>query len=186
MSAPHARNILKIPGKLVADPTDLSTDYPHGGTELGVCRDVVMNFGVFVDFPIAEEFKAPTAAILQEEKPVFACVLRSWDDSMLSKVWHNIQTSAYGEVGIKGTVAGSGIKRAGTNLASRAMKLFFSPHAVDQHRAILLYNVVPMPNESAELQMSIGREFGLALMFRCLPDALGRMYAVDLRANLTL
>lgn len=186
MTTPNPRNILKIPGRLVASPTDLSTDYPHGGTELGVVRDIAMNFGVSVDLPEAEEFKTPIAAILQGERPVFACVLRSWDDAMISRIWHNTQTSAYDEVGIKGSVSGSGIKRAGYNLAERAIPLFFSPHAVDQHRAILMYQAVPMPAETAELQLSIGKEFGMALMFRCLPDQLGRMYAVDLRGNLTL
>lgn len=186
MTTPNPRNILKIPGRLVANPTDLSAAYPHGGTELGVVRDVVINFGVQVDFPIAEEFKAPIAAILQAENPVLACVLRSWDDAMLSRIWHNIETSAFGEVGIHGAVSGSGIKRAGTNLASRAIKLFFSPHAVDQHRAIFLYQAVPLPAETSELQLSIGREFGMALMFRALPDHLGRTYAVDLRQNIDL
>lgn len=186
MSAPNPRDILKIPGRLVAAPTNMDAEYPYGGTELGVCRDVAMNFGVSVDFPIAEEFKTPTAAILQEERSFFACVLRSWDNDMLTKVWHNISTSTYGEVGINGRASGSGIKRAGTNLASRAFKLLFAPHATAQHRFVLLYNVVPMPAESAEMQLSIGREMGLALMFRCLPDELGRMYSVDLKSNLTL
>ena len=80
----------------------------------------------------------------------------------------------------------SGVKRAGTDLSTRAFKLLFSPHAVNQHRAVLIYNAVPMPAESAEIQLSIGREFGLALMFRCLPDELGRVYSVDLRQNMTL
>lgn len=186
MSSPYPRSILKIPGKLVKNPTDLSAAYPHGGTELGVCRDVVMNFGVQVDFPIAEEFKAPAAAILQEERAFFACVLRSWDDDMLSTIWHNTQTSTYGETGVLAKVSGSGVKRAGTNLATRGVKLFFSPHAVDQHRAVLLYNAVPIPAETAELQLSIGREMGLAIVFRALPDQLGRMYACDLRGNMTL
>lgn len=186
MAAPSPRNILKIPGKLVAGPTNLSAAYPFGGTELGVVRDLVMNFGVSVDFPMAEEFKTPIAAILKEENPVFACVLRSWDDAMLSRVFHNTRTSDYGEVGVLGRVGSAATKRAGTNLATRAISLLFSPHAVDQHRAILMYQAVPMPAETAELQLSIGREFGLALMFRCLPDQLGRMYDVDLRENMTL
>jgi hypothetical protein len=105
---------------------------------------------------------------------------------MMSAVWHNTQTSAYGEVGVVGKVSGDGIKRAGTDLVARGFKLLFAPVADDRHPSVLLYNAVPMPNESAELQLSIGREMGLALIFHAIPDTTGRTYAVDLRSNLSL
>lgn len=186
MTSPLARNILKIPGKLVKDPTNLSLPYPYGGTEIGVCRDNMLTFNQKVDFPMAEEFGAPAAAILGSETPYFGCVLRSWDDSMVSAVWHNIQTASSGEVGIIGKVSGVSINRAGTNLVSRGFKLLFAPIADDRHPSVLLYNAIPMPNESAELQLSIGREMGIALIFHALPDSTGRTYIVDRRSNISL
>lgn len=186
MSAPLPRNVLKIPGKLVKDPTNLDSDYPHGGTELGLVRDMVLNFGVQYDYPMAEEFKAPAAQILAAENPIFACVLRSWDDDMLSALWPNAFVSAFGEVSLRSKVSGSGVTRAGANLTSRGFKLLFSPHAVDYHPFVLAYNAVPMIAETAEMQLSIGKEFGLALMFNLMPDSTGRRWELGQRANLTL
>lgn len=186
MSAPLPRNILKIPGKLIKSPTNLSTTSPYGGTELGVCRDMAFDFGQTTDEPVAEEFKAAVAVILQSERPVFGCVLRSWDNDMVSSIWHNTQTSTHGEVGILAKVSGSGVKRAGTNLGTRGFKLLFDAHASDRHPSILLYNAIPLPAESAELQLSIGKEMGIALMFRAIPDSSARVYVVDQRGNMSL
>lgn len=186
MSAPYARDVLKIPGKLVKTPTNLSTVFPYGGTELGVVRDMAFQIGHKIDVPEAEEFKAPAAILNGGETPVFACVLRSWDNDMISTVWHNIQTSTYSQIGMIGKVSGSGIVRAGANMTDRGIKLLFAPQADDRHPSILLYNAVPLLSEAAELQLSIGREMGLALMFRAMPDSTGRTFAVDQRSNLTL
>lgn len=186
MSAPYARDVLRIPGKLVKTPTNLSAAFPYGGTELGVVRDMAFQVGHKTDLPEAEEFKAIAAVLNSGESPVFACVLRSWDNDMISTVWHNIQTSTHGQVGMVGKVSGSGITRAGANLTSRGIKLLFAPQADDIHPSILIYNAVPMLAESSELQLSIGREMGLALIFRGLPDSTGRTFVVDQRSNLTL
>ncbi len=186
MSAPNVRNILRMPGRLVKNPTNLAADYPHGGTELGVVRDIVWKIGTKTEDLIAEEFGTPVSVIVTQEIAVVACVLRSWDNDMITSVFRNIQTSVQGDVGIKGAVNGSGINRTGYDMVNKGMKLLFSPIAVDHHRHLLLYNAVPMTDESAELQMSIAEEFGMSLMFKALPDSNGRTLAADLRDNLSL
>ncbi len=184
MSAPAARNVLRMPGKLVKSPTSLSTTYPYGGTELGVLRNVMWTPGTKYDRAIAEEWKTAVAAFVEEERTLVAAVLRSWDNDLLSWVHRNVQTSAFGDVGLLGRVQGTGVNRAGYDQGDLGAKLLFAPQAPGAHRALLLHNAVPMLDESAELQLSISREFGLALMFEAFPDATGRTFSFDFLENL--
>lgn len=186
MSAPLAANVLYLPGKLVKDPTDLTAAYPHGGTELGMVRNLQWQPGIKYDKAIAEEWKTAVAAFVEEEHAVIACVLRTWDDDVLRTVFPNTQIDSFGQVGIYSRVQGAGVNRAGFDLASRGFKLFFSPKAVDNQRALLFYNAVPLIDESTQLQLSLGREAGFALMFEAFPDSQGRLLTFDFRENIAL
>ena len=186
MSAPRTRDILRVPGRLVLNPTNIAAAYPHGGTELGVCRDVVFRPGIRTERLIAEEYKVPVGLVVTDEEAVLAGVLRTWDNDLINALFQNVQTSGAGDVGILGRVSGAGVNRAGYNLVNKAAKILFSPQAVDHHRHVVLYNAVPMLDETLELQHSIGEEFGLAFMFLATPDPQGRTYTQDLRDNITL
>lgn len=186
MVAPNTRNILKIPGRLVKDPTDLTAAYPHGGTELGIARDCRWSPGIKAEKIVPEEYKTPIAAIVTDEEAVMALVLRTQDKDMIQAAFPNTQLSADNDAGILGKVAGSGHNRAGFDLATKGFKLLFSPQAVDRHPHVLFYNAVPLLDETVELQLSIAEEFGIPLMFLAMPDARGWTYAADLRDNITL
>lgn len=185
MSAPLAANVLHLPGKLVKDPTSLLSAYPHGGTELGMIRNMQWQPGIKYDKAISEEWKTAVAAFVEEERAVVACVLRTWDDDLLAQLFPNTQIDSYGQVGVLSRVQGVGVNRAGFDMAGRGFKLLFSPKAIDSQRCLLLYNAVPLLEEGMQLQLSIGREAGFALMFEAMPDSQGRLYAFDFRENIS-
>lgn len=185
MSAPLARNVLRVPGRLVKNPTDLSSAYPYGGTELGVVRDIEFTPGIGTEHLMAEEFKTSVGTIVTGHNAVLACVLRSWDNDMLAAVLPNVQTDAFGEVGVLGRV-GDGFNRAGYDMETQAFKLLFAPFAEEQHRFILLHNAVPLIEESQRMRLVLSEEFGLPLMFYASPDSQKRTFTWDLKANLVL
>lgn len=192
MATKNVRNVLYLPGRLAVSPTNLASDFPHGGTELGVVRDAQFRPNIRHHKIIAEEFGRPVGAVVASEEAVLMGVLRSWDDDMIRRLFHNTQVDSDGVRGILGRASlpaqqsGTAPNRAGYDRVADAVTLVYSPRAVDQHQMLVLYNAVPLVDEAAELQLSIGEEFGLAFAFMCTPDVQGRDYAWDLRANLTL
>lgn len=185
MATPHAYNILRVPGRLIKNPTNLSTTSPYGGTELGVVRNVVFTPGIRTEKLIAEEWGTPIGAIVASETPVLACALRSWDNDLIASIFPNVRTASSGEVGVQGTVA-AGVNRTGYDMEAKAFKLLFAPLAPQQHRAILIYNAIPLVDEQAQLDLSLGREFGIGLMFLATPNPNGYLYDMDWISNLTL
>lgn len=186
MAAPNVRNVVRMPGRFVKNPTDLQVAYPHGGTELGVARNMEFRAGIETQELIAEEWKRPIGAVITSERAVMAGVLRTWDNALISALFHNIQTDSFGEVGIVGQAMGTGINRAGYDMKNKGMVLLFSPHAVDDHRSIIFYNAVPVIEESMKMGLSIKEELGFPFFFLAMPDRNGRDYKMDLRVNLTL
>lgn len=184
MAAPAARDILYLPGRLVASPTSLTAAYPHGGTELGEVRNVTWRPAISYDKAVSEEWGVTVAAFVEEERALLACVLRSWDNDMLARLFHSVQTSSYGDVGVLGRVTGS--KRSGYDIAERSFPLLFSPRAGSSGRMLLVRNAMPLLDETAELQLSLGREFGVAAVFEAIPDSQGRLYDFDFAENITL
>lgn len=183
MSAPNVSNIYRSPGRLVKNPTSLTSAYPFGGTELGIARDMAFKPMIATRKLIAEEFKSPVEVILTGTQAVMTGVMRTWDNSMMSTLFPEVTTSSAGDVGIVDTVAGA---RPGYPLTRKACVLLFSPLAVDLHKSILIYNAVPIVDEAFEMRLSLAEEFGLPFAFQAIPDAYGRSYAIDLRANLSL
>jgi hypothetical protein len=89
VASKNVRNILRFPGRLCKTPTNLAAAFPHGGTELGVVRDMVFRPMVSTTPIHAEEFGRTVEVIVTKESAVFACVLRSYDNDLLSDVFHN-------------------------------------------------------------------------------------------------
>ena len=187
MSAPDIRKIFRFPGRLIKSPTNLSAASPYGGTQMGIARAMKFQTGYKVVRSDAEEFGRRVAVTLAGEYAVLTCVLRTYDNDAISTLFPNTSAPTLGRLrGIDGRASGSGISRAGTALDASAFKLLFVPLAIEEHPAILIYNAVPVIDEAAELQMSIGQEFGLACMFEATPDSSGRDYSVKALADLSL
>lgn len=184
MSTPYARNVVRAPGRLVLNPTDLTAAYPYGGTELGVVRDLLFRPGIEVERLIAEEWKTAVASIVKAEYAVLAGVLRSWDDDMLNMLFPNVSTgSVTGKKMVEG-LANSGNRTAGYDMAAKAGKVLFVPDARNDGQFLVLYRAIPVVDQAAQLSFQIGEEYGLAFMFEAVPDHNGRTYRIALKDDL--
>ena len=191
MASPNVRNILRLPGRLVAAPTNLLAAYPHGGVELGVVRDVEFRPGIKASLVTAEEYGGVvTEAIYAGEAPILACVLRSFDNDLIERLFLNtsvpVVSGASGDRIILGRASGAGVNRAGTLRDASAIVLLFTPKNVDMHPMVLIRRAIPMVEETAALALSLSQELGLGLVFYCAPDSSGRTYDVGKRQDLTL
>lgn len=183
MAAPNVDNIYRAPGRLVANPTNLLAAYPHGGTELGIARDVVFKPHISVRELIAEEFRHPVEVLTTGIRPIIAGVMRTWDDDMMAKLFYGTQTDSFGRVGLAPNVISN---RAGYRLTNKAMVLLFSPTSVNVNKHILIYNAIPVVEEAFEMKLSLAHELGIPFFFLGLPDAYGRTYVIDQRTNIHL
>jgi len=186
MATATVRDVLRIPGRLLINPTNLNSAFPHGGTELGLTRDAEMRLGINTSLVTAEEWgQAPVEAVYTGESAVFAAVLREWDNDAISNVFPNTGTgSTSGDRTILGRT--SGANRAGYLLSNKAVVLLFSPKAVDRHPMVLVRKAVPLVEISSMLSLSLAEEFGIGVVFQALPNSAGQLYDIGKREDLTL
>lgn len=189
MALANVRNILRVMGRLCSDPTSVATAFPHGGTALGLVRDGIFRPGVKHHAVLAEEWgNQQVEVVYGGEMSVFAVVLRELDNDMVQKAFVNTAagTSSGDRVITYEPDATAANTRPGTLLSTKSFKLLFSPKATNRDPAILIYKAIPVIDESAELQLSLGEELGIAALFHCIPDASGRVYQVGKLEDLTL
>lgn len=188
MATANIGDVLKLPGRLCANPTDLSLAFPHGGTALGLTRAAEFRFGIQTSLVTAEEWgQQPVEAVYTGDVAVFGCVLREWDDDAIGAVFPNTGTGDIsGNRTILGRVDGVGVNRAGYLFSSQSLVLLFSPRSVDRHPMVLIRKALPMPDETAMIQASLAQEFGIGVVFQAIPDATDRTYDIGKREDLTL
>ncbi len=184
MGTANARLIRRVPGRLVKDPTDLSIAFPFGGTPLGIMGAMEFRPAIQTTQTQDEMIGRTIRTIVTAEQPVFAGVLRDFDGDLVKLAFLNSKDGDQGVV-IKGRSFGPGTSnRAGFNLRDRAIKLLFSPLAIDSEDHILMYHAVTLVDESAALQLSIASEKDLAMIFEVQPDPDGRDYDIGRRDDL--
>lgn len=188
MATPDARSILRVPSRLCFSPANLSNDYPHGGTAMGVVARMAFKPGITTSEIIAEEFgNTSVEAVYCGENAVFACYLRGWDNDALQKMFPNTTLGASsGNRYARYEPGVSGQNRPGMTLSDLAVSLFVSPDSPDHHPGLLIYRAVPMLEETAELAFRSPAELGFPAVFRCCPDTSGRVYNMGWRKDLTL
>ena len=187
MAAPASSSILRVPGNLVWNPTDLGQAEPYGGTYLGQVREIEFTTEPQLRPVWAEEFGTYTDVIYCGEKVLLRAVLRYPDSDAVNTVAFKALSS--GSSGIEWIFRPGGTTentRAGTSLFSRAGKLLFAARAATDHPFILIRNAIPAFGEALRLQMSFSKEYGLAVAFWGTPDSSGRVYEVARKANLAL
>ncbi len=188
MTTANARNIRRFKGRLAWNPTDLTTAFPHGGTELGVVRDLVFRFGLQTEEIRAEEWgNVPTEYVHVGSSAFLAAILREFDNDALGAIFPDTPAGATtGDQILRGAVSGSGVTLGGVLLSTLSGVLVVSPDSPQTQEFLLLYNAVPMPEETSELQISAGTEVGMAVVFRAIPDATHRQWNVGKRRDLSL
>lgn len=184
MTTGSAARILRSPGRLVANPTDLGLNFPHGGVQVGLVRAVVLQ-PLGTPYVVASEgLGAPSDVLQPMERWTFGCVLRGWDRDALEALqpFHHATGAVTGEP----VFQAPGSALAGRSSQPRGLPLLFSPDNPTEAPAALLYSAVPFFTEGAELAFQRAEEFAMPLAAECLRDSQGRTLEVGLLADLTL
>lgn len=184
MSAWDPRNVFRAPGRLVMNPTSLAAgqSYPWGGAELGVVREVAAIPNQQNYIVRAEEYGGVAAEVIQGgESWVLVAVLASYDKSLLAKLFNSAAVeTATGRAQI--SFPGS----PGTKASGRSLKLLFSPDDFDHHPMLVLYNAIPLVEESARIKLSARDPFEIPVAFHGTYDGSSRLMAMGMRQGLTL
>jgi hypothetical protein len=180
MATPDVRNVLRVPGYLVKDPTNLATAFPHGGTALGMIRSIEVRWTPRAKVIAAEEWGGTAVSqVYTGETVILAAILRSWDSTAVASIF----PAASGAT-VNYRVATGGT-RPGT--LQTPHKLVFSPVALDYHPFVYFPAAVGLPDAAARLQLSLAEEIGLAVVWRALPaDSSGSVYQIGLRGSIVL
>lgn len=189
MGAPAFQRVLEYPGRLSFGCTNFTTDWPHGGTGMGFCDEVVLTILQPVHLVRAEELAGAAAidGVVTAEEWFLTCVLRDADSDAIEKVFLN---TAVGTVTQHRGIATPGTNRAGYALSARATVICFTPESViqgaeDQHDMAVLYRALPSLQATAALEHRLGKERRIPLAFWSTPNAASLTGAIKRRRDLT-
>ncbi len=164
MVAGNVSHIVRGPGRIVINPSTAfaTTAYPHGGTEIGLAKDVTMTplgnskgiwneaFGEFTD-------------ILQATNHwEFECLLRGWDDDALTQLFPG--NRAAGAVTQHGVFTFPGTRSPGeSSVDGTDVFLAFVPDNLIHSDGLVLYRGIPQWTPDTELAFQRGRDFEIPL-----------------------
>lgn len=182
MATPNVRDILRVPGKLCINPTNLTAAFPHGGTALGIVHDVAIRLEQPCQYITAEEYgNQKIEGVIVTSGCSLGFILRGWDNDCLNRLFPN---TFLGGVTGKRYIVDPGTIRPGERLTSRAVVLLFSPDDPNRHPMFEMFSAVPAVDETREIQMRMDEDFGIPVIFhglRSVGDALYKFgFAHDL------
>ena len=184
MSATDTTKVYRVPGRLAINPTDLSTAFPHGGTEIGASSQIRIITGIEEARVTAEEFSGQSVeAILGKRDFFMSCLLRQWDNDALSTLYG--QDATTGASGDK-VLNWPGTNRGGYQLSGRSVKLVFTADRQTEHPSLLIYKAIPLYAEFEALRLTILSELTMPAVFLGIRDASSRVAAMGLLSDLTL
>ena len=170
MAGGSVPGLLKIPGRLVVNPTTsfATTSYPYGGTEIGRANQCALqSFGT--PFPVWYESLGRAGDILSGDiRFVFSCFLRGWDDDaielMLSKGYAEGSTTRHSQYSEPAEVPGQ-------TILGRGVRLVYVPDDTVHAPALIIYHGIVEFQESAPVSWQRSAEHGLPVTVECLDDA---------------
>ncbi len=184
MAAGNVGDILRNPGRVVVNPTNLSNAYPYGGSEIGKTRGVVLQ-PLGSGFRIEAEGLGEATDVLESRiEYVVGFVLRGWDKSALQLLFSG--GYAAGAVSQRPVWSEPGNVTPGQSAYSRGVSLLFVPDDPVNVPALLVYHGVPGWPEGVEVALQRGEEFAFAVALDCLRDSNGNILAVGILADLSL
>tara|TARA_R110000782_G_scaffold253743_1_gene341940 strand:- start:22220 stop:22780 length:561 start_codon:yes stop_codon:yes gene_type:complete len=185
MTAGTASRVLRAPGRLVVNPTDLTLDYPYGGTEVGLTKLVALTSqGTHTRIP-SEGLGGDSSDVLERSNLyVFVCFLRGWDDEAVEKF--------FAKNYVQGAVSGHAVFREpgdrgpGASVLAREVKLLYVPDDPVSNPALLIYRGVPDWGDGSELAFQRKEELGIPLLVELVRGATGKIVEVGRLADLSL
>lgn len=189
MGAPLLRRSMRIPGKLVKDPTDLTAAYPYGGTELGLVGKEEIRYRAKHHALTAEEWGEQVYEVISAGTSlVFGCDLRGFDQDAIATVFPD---TAAGSKVVNDTRERivrfrASTARAGTLLGSLSFALLFVPEDVKTKPGWLFYDAIPVLAEDAIQSLDPEHEAAMNVWFYARPDASDRTAENALIKDMTL
>ena len=170
MSKSDPSAIEHVDGSICINPTDLSIDFPHGGTALGVTK--ARNYAPIHRYEsnTAIEFgREPVEYWFMSFECLFTAIIRQQEKDWLELVHPNFDAATTTKTG-ETLIKHPGTQKSGTILSDRAFTMCFSPTDKKAHRFLIIHKAIPMIDEAAEFQLSIGEEAGTAIVIRGIRD----------------
>lgn len=187
MGARDEDTVMRGPVRLAKTPTDLSSAFPHGGTELGACRDYEVEFLEPMHAVAGEEFGGLPVELIEGQKGVILhTLIRSWDADAIATVFANYSGTSTNTI-VSTTASGGGQSiRAGALGSARGVKLIASPENTTDDKALLIYRAVPVLVPLSRMALSILKENVIAVSWIALPNANGKVYQMGKLSALTV
>jgi hypothetical protein len=173
VSIQNVREILRVPGKLYANPTGfmLPADF---GTPLGIVHDVALRLEQSYQFVTAEEYGNQRVEGTQTTSGcALGFVLRGWDKDCIERIFPN---TASGSFSGKRRVVEPSTIRPGERLSNRSIVLLFAPDDRDRHPMFVMRRALPALEETAEIRLHMDEDFGLPVVFYAIRDANAKLF----------
>lgn len=187
MTTPKVGEVIRAPGRLCVNPTDLNLDYPFGGEDFGVVKSISVK-PRHISYPItAEEYGNEIFDIVWcGENWLLGAVLRNYDPVAISKLFPNCFSGSQNNPVIIHNADDT--YRAGhlINGAGRGVKLLFVPDASSRDFFCLFYNALPLVEETAEFNLSLSVDMGLFVYFYAVQDEQKRIVRIAMKDDLVL
>ena len=181
MTTPTAMQALKVPGTLIINPTtNPPTDAaPHGGTELGLVKDVrwVRDERRF-DLTAEEYGSEVFESIYMGEDWTLLFSLRVMDADALAALFPN--TVAETASATTGITYPDTTRRSGSGMTSSIVKLLFSPED-PYHHAVYFRAALPLVAAALEVQTNRTENLLVAAGFRAIRDATTAARSIQVR-----
>lgn len=184
MAAGLAVRTVRASGRLVIDPDDLSAAFPHGGTEVGRTRGIVIQ-SHGEPYLIESEGLGRASDMLEPSKRhTFACMLRGWDDDAIDLLLNDGDT--VGSVSGHRVYSVPGSQTPGGTALGRAKILLYVPDDLVNVPAVLVYSGIPLWAPGEEIPFQRGEETVIPLGVECFPDSNDNTLAIGRLVDLSL
>ncbi|MAH48800.1 hypothetical protein CMI37_23435 [Candidatus Pacearchaeota archaeon] len=184
MTAGAIARVIRAPGRVVVDPTNLSNAYPHGGTEVGKSQAFVLTSLASPPFRVECEGLGDASDVLEQPKDFAASVvLRGWDDDAVAQ-FHSDGYAVGGKSGHAVDIEPA--SSPGSTAIGRACIILYVPDDIIHVPALLLYRAIPYWPEATDIAYERGTEFGLPVAFVCIRNAAGKILQRGIFADLSL
>ena len=189
MGVPNVAFALRAPGRLSYGATSLATAYPHGGTALGLTRQVaVKQFGRYADIT-AEEFGSEVVDRLWTgDNWIMVAILESFDNDAIKNIFRN--TVIGGTSSDRVVVHPQTVNpvRPGSSIATAAplTPLVFTPLDMLLNPMVVFYRALPEVLSDMSMELGLDRNLHVAMRFTAIRNSAGRSVAIGKREDLSL
>lgn len=189
MAAEDLTALLSVPGRLALGPTDLTTDYPYGGTALGLVRDVLASVVTSPVLLTAEEWGGEPFDVIEDgESWAISFAVRADDSAALALAFLEVGTG--GTTGLPAVDLPAPNRRSGRLRAQDGQVFLFAPLDTARHRALLFRRAVPWRVERLAMPLewdgANGDELTYAIRLVAVRDDDGVAVQHRMLADLTL